>query len=302
MTININNWKLYIHVNKINNKVYIGITSLYDVNNRWNCGIGYKNQKHFYNAIKKYGWDNFEHKVLLDNLTEFQAKQYEIYLIKTYRDYLGKENVYNISDGGEGAFGCIRTEEQKRKISDAHKGKQHSEETKVKMRGYRENMKGENNPSSKPIAWNSIDGSVNIRNAQIILANEIGVSVQTINRWVNRNDCIPKKLKGVYINIRFASEEDLSNTNKNIDIAKSIINSETFRGRAIAWDLDDGEIDICWNAKDLADKLGKTIFSIYKWVSPNNNRKVPKKYRDTYKNLRYATEEDIIKYNNKYKE
>ena len=62
------NYKVYIHRNKINGKVYIGITKQ-KPENRWRNGKGYKQNIKFYRAIEKYGWNNFEHIVLVDNLT-----------------------------------------------------------------------------------------------------------------------------------------------------------------------------------------------------------------------------------------
>ena len=44
-------------------KYYIGITSQ-AVNKRWKNGKGYKSSPYFYNAIQKYGWNNFEHNIL----------------------------------------------------------------------------------------------------------------------------------------------------------------------------------------------------------------------------------------------
>ena len=41
-------------------KVYIGVTSLRP-KERWSGGAGYVKNKHFYRAIKKYGWENIKH-------------------------------------------------------------------------------------------------------------------------------------------------------------------------------------------------------------------------------------------------
>ena len=70
-----NNYIIYAHINKINNKVYVGQTCQ-NPEKRWDYGSGYKKHNlHFYNAIKKYGWDNFEHEILFENLTQKEAKQ-----------------------------------------------------------------------------------------------------------------------------------------------------------------------------------------------------------------------------------
>ena len=72
---NINNklYTIYCHKNKINNMCYIGQTCRKYVKTRWNLGKGYWCSTKFYNAIKKYGWDNFEHIILYTNLTKEEA-------------------------------------------------------------------------------------------------------------------------------------------------------------------------------------------------------------------------------------
>ena len=78
-------YTVYMHINKINQKRYIGITSQ-TVNRRWRKdGQGYKQCKLFYRAIKKYGWDNFEHIILQEGLTEEEAKKEEHRLIVKYK-------------------------------------------------------------------------------------------------------------------------------------------------------------------------------------------------------------------------
>ena len=113
-----NNYTLYKHTSP-SNKVYIGITKL-DVKLRWRNGAGYQLQPRFYNAIKKYGWNNFSHEIIFTNLTEDEAKLLEQMYIALYESNdLNKG--YNISQGGESASGCVRTDESKLKSSESHK-------------------------------------------------------------------------------------------------------------------------------------------------------------------------------------
>lgn len=82
-----NSYFLYKHTNQINGKVYIGITN--DISRRWrNQGIEYKphssNTSRFWNAIQKYGWNNFKHEILISNLTAQEACKKEIEYIAKY--------------------------------------------------------------------------------------------------------------------------------------------------------------------------------------------------------------------------
>lgn len=70
-------YKVYIHTNNFNNKKYVGITSN-KVDIRWGInGKGYKCQSKFYNAIKKYGWDNFTHEIIKIFNSKEEALRYE---------------------------------------------------------------------------------------------------------------------------------------------------------------------------------------------------------------------------------
>ena len=98
-------WCIYKHTNKINGKSYIGQT-VQHLENR--CGIeGKKYKKHnlyFWNAINKYGWENFDHVILEDNiLTRELANEREMYYINLYRTYVGFDdcNGYNLTLGGD---------------------------------------------------------------------------------------------------------------------------------------------------------------------------------------------------------
>lgn len=65
-------------------KVYIGITSQ-KPESRWGTGgCGYEGNRHFWNAIQKYGWDNFQHEILYEKLSKETAVCLESSLIHEY--------------------------------------------------------------------------------------------------------------------------------------------------------------------------------------------------------------------------
>lgn len=118
---------VYMHRNIINNKKYIGITCQ-KPQERWRGGKGYK-AGFFKKAIDKYGWENFEHIILYENLTKENACKKEMCLIKKYKTMNPKYG-YNLCEGGNLTIGYHHTLETKEKMSNIRKGK----------------YKGENNP------------------------------------------------------------------------------------------------------------------------------------------------------------
>lgn len=143
-----NNYVVYKHICP-NDKVYIGITKQ-NINNRWNYGNGYKSCTLFYRAIKKYGWKNIQHEVLLEHLTKEEAENKEIELIAKYKSNQQKYG-YNICSGGNGTPSHIVNEETRNKISNntkkamnnpiikeklikSHLGKKLSDEHKEKIK------------------------------------------------------------------------------------------------------------------------------------------------------------------------
>lgn len=108
---------VYMHVNKINQKKYIGITCQ-GTEKRWQNGKGYKKQPYFMKAINKYGWDNFDHVILESGLTKEEAGVAEHKYIELY-DSANDEKGYNLGLGGEGAG--RHSQETRKKMSDTHK-------------------------------------------------------------------------------------------------------------------------------------------------------------------------------------
>lgn len=124
--------KFYVYIHTCpNGKRYVGVTGR-DPESRWREGNGYQYNKHFYSAILKYGWDNFEHEVFeVDSKEEMYRKEVE--LISFYHSN-DPEYGYNNSSGGEYShLGCKHSEETRKKMAESHKGKPVSEETKKKI-------------------------------------------------------------------------------------------------------------------------------------------------------------------------
>lgn len=131
------NYTIYCHRNKINNKAYIGQTSQ-KLERRWRDGEGYSHCSYFYNAIKKYGWDNFEHFIIFNNLTKEEANIKEQLLIQLF-DTINPNFGYNLEIGGGNK---THSEETKQKISNSLKGM---------FAGEKNPMYGKTSPNAKKI-------------------------------------------------------------------------------------------------------------------------------------------------------
>ena len=129
-------WKIYKHTNLINGKSYIGQTCAANPKVRWAGGSGYSRRNPvFYNAIKKYGWENFNHEILVDGITTLEeANRLEIELIAKYHTYIKDPKCwgYNTTPGGSGRPHS-QSKETKQKISNSLKGRTFTEEHKEKI-------------------------------------------------------------------------------------------------------------------------------------------------------------------------
>lgn len=129
-----NTYTLYMHITP-NKKYYIGITKQ-DVNIRWRNGNGYRYNNYFYKAIKKYKWENIEHKILFKNLSKEQAEDLEKEYIEKYKSNISKYG-YNIESGGlvapKSIKSRIKSNKTKKNIVPWNKGKKMSEEQRLKL-------------------------------------------------------------------------------------------------------------------------------------------------------------------------
>ena len=145
---------VYAHINKINNKIYIGITSQ-DPNDRWKNGKGYFSI-HFRTSIEKYGWDNFEHVIIKRGISKDEACELEKGLIDLFQANNPKFG-YNEAAGGMGGgmLNKHHTEESKKKISEYGKHKIFTEEHRKHLS---ESKHGTNHHLAKKVYQYSMDG------------------------------------------------------------------------------------------------------------------------------------------------
>lgn len=114
---------LYIHTNLVNGKKYVGITSQ-KVEKRWENGHGYNENLRFGRAIKKYGWDAFEHRVLLKDLCKSEAECMERYFISILNTQDSRYG-YNMTSGGDGVRDVTISKESRTLMSIAKRGCNH---------------------------------------------------------------------------------------------------------------------------------------------------------------------------------
>lgn len=125
---------IYKTTNLINGMIYIGKRQKERSNY---LGSG----KYLKNAIKKYGKENFKREIIEDNIEDSKSLcEREKFWISFYKS--NDKNIgYNLTNGGDGVCRGPLSEEHKKKISKALKGRVFSEEDKRKMSEGRIGMK-----------------------------------------------------------------------------------------------------------------------------------------------------------------
>jgi group I intron endonuclease len=114
---------IYQHTNRFNGNSYIGKTSK-TLEQRWRQHVweSFDENKtsygsHFHRAIRKYGPEAFEHKIIHICESKEEMDYCEIFYISFFDT---KNNGYNMTDGGDGqSEGFTHSEEVRQKIGAA---------------------------------------------------------------------------------------------------------------------------------------------------------------------------------------
>ena len=143
-----------------NGKAYIGQT-----NNYSKRSIQHQDPKSycrvFAKAIKKYGWDNFTHEILEDNLTLEEANVYENLYIVEHNTL--SPNGYNLTTGGDN---CKISEETKRLMSEAHRTPEAIAAHSEKQKQYWSNPKARLAAAEKTKQYNLDNPKARIANSK----------------------------------------------------------------------------------------------------------------------------------------
>lgn len=111
---------VYIHTKPNKEIFYVGISK-----NIYRPYSKHNRNKYWNNIVNKY---NYNVDILFDNISYTEAIEVEKYLILYYgRKCLNTGNLVNITNGGEGVVGMIRSKESRLKMSLSHKNLKWSE-------------------------------------------------------------------------------------------------------------------------------------------------------------------------------
>lgn len=119
-------------------RVYIGQTSK-TIEYRYRGGVDIR-QKKLYNSVKKYGWENHSREVIdsvqFSGLNNWLLDKLEIYWIAQYDSF---NNGLNMTLGGQGSKGSIRTKEMtdkwRKSIGDKLQSQEHRDRLSKALTG-----------------------------------------------------------------------------------------------------------------------------------------------------------------------
>lgn len=225
-------WTVYVHIvpreisGYDHEKYYVGITSKSKPTQRWENGYGYRGNKHFYNAIEKYGWHNIQHELVATHLTCEEAKEME----KTLIQLLQAQNPrygYNKTSGGDGTCGIKMSKREKRLrsekltgVGNPFYGQKHSEETRKTMSKNHYDCAGGNNPRARRIHqfdsnWNYISSYPSAKDAGEALGSSDAMGRAAIHQrkhygfyWVFDDNITTDEYGDIHVKCKFNTEPE----------------------------------------------------------------------------------------------
>jgi group I intron endonuclease len=218
---------IYLVINKLNGKKYVGQSIQNDINTRWKYHKSVDRRYIgliLYNAYKKHGYDNFEYKIICICFDE-DTNKYEKEYIKKYNSLY--PNGYNLLEGGENKK---HNEYTKKLLSSKLKGINHPNFGKILSEQHVLNI--QKSLKKKYEENTQLDKNIHKVETKIKISQKIKEYVKNntkfyINKYDLNNNLIEK-----YYSYGQASSE--GNINKTYLI--KILKSENKIGKGFIWE------------------------------------------------------------------
>nr|DAO35045.1 MAG TPA: intron associated endonuclease [Caudoviricetes sp.] len=215
---------VYKATNKINNKVYIGITTkTLEHRKRIHIRDSKTKDTYFYRALRKYGENNFEWEIIDSAETMEELEELERYYINLYDSFNNKKKGYNSTSGGHNLYEITDEERHNRSkrakgknnpmygVESPMKGKHFTEEHKSKIsnslkKSYRPHVVGGSNPSAKKV--------INLDTKEIFetltdASKKYGISRQMIGKVCNGHNKTAKGFRWAFIEDGIVKQDEL---------------------------------------------------------------------------------------------
>nr|DAI99448.1 MAG TPA: intron associated endonuclease [Caudoviricetes sp.] len=215
---------VYKATNKINNKVYIGITTkTLEHRKRIHIRDSKTKDTYFYRALRKYGENNFEWEIIDSAETMEELEELERYYINLYDSFNNKKKGYNSTSGGYNLYEITDEERRNRSkrakgennpmygVESPMKGKHFTEEHKSKIsnalkKSYRPHVVGGSNPSAKRV--------INLDTKEIFetltdASKKYGISRQMIGKVCNGHNKTAKGFRWAFIEDGIVKHDEL---------------------------------------------------------------------------------------------
>lgn len=202
---------VYLLTNKINNKIYVGVTNNYPKRMREHKAA--KNNFPISRAIRKYGWENFDSQILFESVdcshTYLVA---ESKFIKQYNSQ-NPDVGYNLTSGGQETPGYTPSKEtrllmrnrklgkklgvqQKRSISESNKGRVFSESTRKKIS---EKLKGNKNFAGKTFteATKKLLSQQKAQTWHVVSPEKLPMTITNMRKFCQENNLSPSAMSRV---------------------------------------------------------------------------------------------------------
>lgn len=220
-------------------KVYIGITCQRKPEYRWNHGRNYKHCLYFDNAVKKYGWENFSHEILVSGLSRSEAKKMERKYIKELRANDPKFG-FNLTPGGDNLCGSENPVSRPVVAFDAVTG--------IRLYDYESIREAEDHLGGSP--WGVLSGKMKTSHGVIYrYFDDIGLTMILPESECFRPRSQPMKekpinqygLDGKYIQSFKSTKDAEAQTGLSRDVIGNAVRGASKSGGGFQWRFDNGD-------------------------------------------------------------